>query len=242
MTATPEARKRAAQLQKELNHHNYLYYVEARPVISDLEFDRLLRELEALEATYPELQTPDSPTQRPGGEPIEGFQTVTHRVPMLSIDKCNSPNELREFDGRVRKLLPRGEPVRYAVELKIDGVAISLTYENGVFTLGATRGDGERGDDVTHNLRTVRDLPLRLNTDKPPKVFEARGEVYMSRADFVRNNQERVARGEEKAANPRNFTAGSLKQLDPKMCAQRRLRLFAYGVCAHDGVEVKGHM
>src|SRR5262249_30614923 len=147
--------QRAAELRRLLNHHNYLYYVEAKPEISDLEFDRLLRELEKIEADHPELVTPDSPTQRPGGQPIEGFQTVVHRVPMLSIDKCNSADDLRDFDNRVRKLLKKGESVRYVVELKIDGVAISLTYEDGVFTLGATRGDGERGDDVTHNLKTV---------------------------------------------------------------------------------------
>src|SRR5947209_15813740 len=143
------------ELRRVLNRHNYLYYVEAKPEISDKEFDRLLRELEALEAAHPELVTPDSPTRRPGGQPIEGFATVTHRVPMLSIDKCNSPDDLRDFDNRVRKLLKKGEPVRYVVELKIDGVAISLTYEDSLFTLGATRGDGEHGDDVTQTLTTV---------------------------------------------------------------------------------------
>jgi DNA ligase (NAD+) len=262
MPATPA--KRAEELRRLLHHHNYLYYVEAKPEISDLEFDRLLRELEDLEKVHPDLITPDSPTQRPGGQPIEGFKTVTHRHPMLSIDKCNSPDDLRDFDNRVHKLLPKGEPVRYVVELKIDGVAISLTYEDGVFAQGATRGDGERGDDVTHNLKTVRSLPLRLQTDtfregeapaepgakarpeprppaKPPRLFEARGEVYMSRADFVRTNQERKNRGEAAAVNPRNFTAGSLKLLDPKECARRRLRLFSYSVGAHEGVLVRTH-
>src|SRR5438874_9072245 len=235
----PSLKQRAEELRKQLNYHNYKYYVEAQPEISDLEFDRLLRELEDLEKAHPELVTPDSPTQRPGGQPIAGFETVTHRVPMLSLDKSNNADDLREFDGRVRKLLKKGEPVRYVVEPKIDGVAISLTYENGVFTLGATRGDGERGDDVTHNLKTVRNLPLRLQGNKPPKLLEARGEVYMARADFVRFNKDLEAKGEKKAANPRNLTAGSLKQLDPKMCAQRRLRLFAYstgalqGICTH---------
>src|SRR5262249_38238574 len=219
MPATAAQQKRAAELRKQLHHHNYKYYVEAKPEISDLEFDRLLKELEKLEETYPELQTPDSPTQRVGGAPIAGFNTVTHRVPMLSIDKSNSPDDLRDFDTRVRKLLKKGEKGRYVVELKIDGVAMSMTYTDGLFTLGATRGDGEPGEDVTHNLKTVRGLPLRLESSKPPKLFEARGEVYMSRADFVRFNADRTARGEEKAANPRNLTAGSLKQLDPKMCA-----------------------
>src|SRR5947209_8509915 len=237
----PSLEKRAAELRRQLNYHNYKYYVEAQPEISDLEFDRLLRELEDLEKAHPELVTPDSPTQRPGGQPIEGFDTVTHRVPMLSIDKSNSDQDLRDFDTRVRKLLKKGEPVRYIVELKIDGVAISLTYEDGVFTLGATRGDGERGDNVTHNLKTVRNLPLRLQSDRPPKLIEVRGEVYMARADFVRFNQERADRGEEKYANPRNLTAGSLKQLDPKICAQRRLRLFAYSLGADDGVDTNSH-
>src|SRR5262245_38790051 len=177
----PTLKQRAEELRKQLNYHNYKYYVEAQPEISDLEFDRLLRELEDLEKAHPDLVTPDSPTQRPGGQPIEGFETVTHHVPMLSIDKSNSPDDLREFDGRVLKLLQRVEPVRYVVELKIDGVAISLTYEGGLFSLGATRGDGERGDNVTHNLKTVRNLPLRLNGE-PPRLFEARGEVYMTRA------------------------------------------------------------
>jgi DNA ligase (NAD+) len=232
----PSLKQRAEELRKQLNYHNYKYYVEAQPEISDLEFDALLRELEELEKAHPELVTPDSPTQRPGGQPIEGFETVTHRVPMLSIDKSNSPDDLYEFDARVRKLLKKSEPVRYVVEPKIDGVAISLTYENGVFALGATRGDGERGDDVTHNLKTVRDLPLRLHGDKPPKLLEVRGEVYMTRADFVRFNKDLEAKGEKKAANPRNLTAGSLKQLDPKICAQRRLRLFAYSTAGFEGV------
>ncbi len=233
--------QRAEELRRLLNHHNYQYYVEAKPEIADLEFDRLLRELEKLEAAHPELVTPDSPTQRPGGQPIDGFKTVTHRHPMLSIDKCNSPDDLRDFDNRVRKLLKKGEAVRYVVELKIDGVAISLTYEDGVFTLGATRGDGERGDDVTQNLRTIRNLPLRLRTEKLPKLLEARGEVYMSRADFVRMNQERKGKGEAVAANPRNFSAGSLKLLDSKECAKRRLRLFSYSLGAHEGITVKTH-
>ena len=180
---TPIA-KHAEELRQQINHHNYLYYVEAKPEISDREFDRLLDELKKIEAEHPELVTPDSPTQRVGGEPIEGFKTVTHREPMLSIDNTYNAGELREFDRRVSKLLD-GEPVVYVVELKIDGVAISLTYEDGLFTVGATRGDGERGDDVTHNLKTVGGLPLRLRTAKPPALFEVRGEVYMTREDLA---------------------------------------------------------
>src|SRR5919199_81266 len=191
----PSAAKRAAELRRLIDHHNYLYYVAAKPEISDREFDRLLEELRALESQHPELVTPDSPTQRVGAEPIEGFRTVTHREPMLSIDNTYNPDQLREWDRSIRKLLG-GEAVTYVVELKIDGVAISLTYEDGVFTLGATRGDGLRGDDVTHNLRTIHELPLRLNAPRPPALFEARGEVYMTRAELVRINRERAAAGE----------------------------------------------
>ncbi len=231
----------AAELRRQIDHHNYLYYVEAKPEVSDKEFDRLLRELENLEAEHPELAAPDSPTRRVGGQPIEGFAQVKHRVPMLSIDKAVTPDELREFDGRVRKALGK-EPVRYVVELKIDGVAISLTYVHGLLQLGATRGDGVHGDDVTHNLMTVKGVPLRLRTDEPPALFEARGEVYMSRADFARLNEERKKAGDEGLVNPRNSTAGSLKLLDPKQCAKRRLRLFAYSLGAVEGVTVKSHL
>jgi DNA ligase (NAD+) len=234
------AAKRAEELRRLLNHHNYLYYVEAKPEISDREFDRLLDELKQLETKHPELFTPDSPTQRVGGQAIEGFRTVRHREVMLSIDNTYNAGELRDFDKRVRKSLGK-EPVTYVVELKIDGVAISLTYENGLFTLGATRGDGEQGDDVTHNLRTVRDLPLRLVADDPPRLFEARGEVYMTREDLVRVNEQQKKAGKEPYANPRNLTAGSLKQLDPKICADRRLRLFSYGMGAVDGITLQTH-
>src|SRR5437868_11005927 len=177
----PSIAQRAEELRGLINHHNYKYYVEAQPEISDREYDRLVKELEKIEEAHPELITPDSPTRRVGGQPIEGFVTVKHRQAMRSIDNTYNAEELREFDRRVRKLLA-GEAVTYVVELKIDGVAISLTYENGLFTVGATRGDGVRGDDVTHNLRTIRELPLRLRTKHPPPLLEARGEVYMTRA------------------------------------------------------------
>ncbi|HEV3445054.1 MAG TPA: NAD-dependent DNA ligase LigA, partial [Gemmataceae bacterium] len=232
--------RRAEELRRLLDHHNYLYYVEARPEISDKEFDALLKELEALEKAHPELITPDSPTQRVGGQPVAGFVTIKHRQPMLSIDNTYNADELREFDRRVRKLLP-GEPVEYVVELKIDGVAISLTYEQGLFKVGATRGDGERGDDVTHNLKTIRELPLRLRARQPPALFEARGEVYMTRAELARLNRDRIARNLEPFANPRNSAAGSLKLLDPRLSAERRLRLFVYSLGAVEGVAVKTH-
>ena len=233
--------QRAAELRQLIDHHNYRYYVEDKPEISDKEFDRLLKELEELEAAHPELATPDSPTRRVGGQPIDAFKTVHHRIPMLSIGKAFSADELREFDGRVRKALGK-QPVQYVVELKIDGVAVSLTYTDGLLTLGATRGSGKAGDDITENLKTVRGVPLRLRTDKPPSHFEARGEVYMSKADFARLNEEVVSRGEERYANPRNLASGSLKQLDSRITAKRRLRLFAYSVGVVDGVTLPSHL
>ena len=230
---------RIDQLRKQINYHNRKYYVDAAPEISDREFDKLLEELQKIEAAHPELITPDSPTQRVGGEPIAGFKTVRHREPMLSIDNTYSAGELREFDKRVRKLLA-SEAVTYVVEMKIDGVAISLTYENGKFAVGATRGDGEQGDDVTHNLKTIRGLPLSIPEKVP--LFEARGEVYMNREDLAKLNRDRIAKELEPFANPRNSTAGSLKLLDPKQCAERRLRLFAYALGVCEGVEVASHL
>jgi DNA ligase (NAD+) len=235
------AAHRAEELRRFIDLHNYKYYVEAKPEISDREFDKLLEELKAIETAHPELVTPDSPTQRVGGQPIDEFHTVKHREPMRSIDNTYNPGELREFDRRVRKLVP-GENVTYVVELKIDGVAISLTYEEGHFAIGATRGDGERGDDVTHNLKTIYELPLRLRTKHPPSLFEARGEVYMTREDLVRLNRERQAKNLEAFANPRNSAAGALKLLDPKQAAERHLRLFSYEMGAHEGVKVETHL
>jgi DNA ligase (NAD+) len=233
--------KRIAELRQQIDHHNRLYYVEAKPEISDREFDKLLAELQQLENTHPELITPDSPTQRVGGQPIEGFVTVTHRVPMLSIDNTYDAGELREFDTRCRKALP-GQSIDYVVEPKIDGVAISLTYEKGLLTVGATRGDGERGDDVTHNLRTMPDVPLRLHIDKPPPLVEVRGEVYMTRDELIRINRQREEEGEEPYANPRNLTAGTLKQLDPRESSKKKLRLFAYALGAAEGITLTTHL
>ncbi|HWG44949.1 MAG TPA: NAD-dependent DNA ligase LigA [Gemmataceae bacterium] len=237
----PNLAQRAAELRRLLDHHNHRYYVEDKPEISDKEFDCLLKELEDLEAAHPELVTPDSPTKRVGGQPIDGFKSVTHRVPMLSIGKAFSADELRAFDGRVRKALGK-EPIKYVVELKIDGVAMSLTYTDGLLTLGATRGSGKAGDDITENLKTVRGVPLRLHTDKPPVHFEARGEVYMSKADFARLNEEVAARGEDRYANPRNLASGSLKQLDSRLVAKRKLRLFSYSVGSVEGITIKSHL
>ncbi len=239
MSTPSKAARRVEELRRELEYHNHKYYVEAKPEISDRDYDRLLEELKELEKDYPELATPDSPTQRVGGEPIEGFRTVRHREPMLSIDNTYNPLELREFERRVKKLLG-GEEVEYVVELKIDGVAISLTYEKGLFTVGATRGDGEQGDDVTHNLKTIHGLPLRL--PEKPALFEARGEVYMYREDLAKLNRERTDKGLEPWANPRNSAAGGLKLLDPKEAARRRLRLFTYAVGTGEGVAIKNHV
>jgi DNA ligase (NAD+) len=223
------------RLRAEINRHNRLYYVEAAPEISDREFDRLMHRLEELEAAHPELITPDSPTQRVGGEPLAEFKTVTHAVPMLSIDNTYDYNELREWDARVRRGLNAGEPVRYVVELKVDGVAVSLRYENGRFTQGSTRGDGVRGDDVTANLRTVRGVPLVLD-DAPPALLEVRGEVFMTNSELARLNELRAAREEPPFANPRNAAAGSLKLLDPRLCGQRRLRFVSHGLGEAEGV------
>ena len=227
--ARKEIEHEIAQLRAELNRHNYLYYVEAKPEISDREYDRMISRLTELEAEHPELVSPDSPTQRVGGQPLSGFKTVRHAVPMLSIDNTYSYDELREWDVRVRKGLNRDEPVRYVVELKVDGVAVSLRYEQGKLTLGATRGDGERGDDITTNLRTVREIPLVLH-NCPVDVLEVRGEVYMTNAELLRLNELRRAAEEVPFANPRNSTAGSLKMLDSRIVAQRRLRFISHGL------------
>ncbi len=235
MARTPA--QRAAELRATLDEHNRKYYVDAAPSISDREFDKLLQELIDLEAKHPELVTLDSPTQRVGGAPIDGFAKVKHRAPMMSIDNSYDAADLRKFDADVRKGAGPGE-VCYSVELKIDGVSISIVYEDGLLKTGATRGSGEIGDDVTHNLRTIPGIPLRLNAPEPPKVFEVRGEIYMTRAELVRINAQKVAEGEAPYANTRNLTAGTLKQLDSRECAKRKLRLFAYGTGTMDGVEI----
>ncbi len=230
---TPAAR--AAELRTQIDRHNHLYYVDAAPVVSDREFDKLLAELQQIEAEHPELVTPDSPTQRVGGAPIDGFRQVAHRVPMLSIDNSYDAADLRKFDADVRKTV--GDAT-YTVELKIDGVSISLVYEDGRLVVGVTRGKGDVGDDVTHNLRTIGSVPLKLATPKPPKLFEVRGEIFMTRAELVRINREQAEKGEAAYKNARNTTAGTLKLLDPKLCAKRKLSLFAYGVGAMEGSDV----
>ncbi|GBD34905.1 DNA ligase [bacterium HR36] len=236
-------RKEIEELRRVIEYHNYKYYVENSPEISDLEFDRLMERLKKLEKQYPEFQSPDSPTQKVGGQPIEGFKHVRHDPPMLSIENTYSETELRDFDARVRRLLQPERP-QYVVEHKIDGVSVAVIYEEGRLVLGATRGDGETGDDITHNIRTVRGLPLRLRTDKhkPPPRLEVRGEVYMTNADLAHVNALQKQRGERPFANPRNAAAGSLKLLDPKICAERRLRFFAHSEGATQELPVPGHV
>jgi DNA ligase (NAD+) len=230
MPPSPSDKERIAELRRQINHHNDLYYVRARPEISDQEYDRLMRRLIELEAAHPELVTPDSPSQRVGGEPISGFETVEHAIPMMSIDNTYSPEDLKAFDVRVAKALG-DEKYRYVLEPKVDGVAMSLRYEQGVLVLGATRGNGRRGDDVTANVRTIRGIPLRLGGDgHVPDVLEVRGEVFMPAAEFQRINKEREEAGEEIFANPRNATAGTLKRLDSREVAKRRLHFISHGL------------
>ncbi len=230
-----KASREAARLREEINHHNYRYYVLDSPEVTDAEYDRLMRRLAGLEHEFPALVTPDSPTQRVGAAPLAAFGTVRHTLPMLSLDNAFSADEAVKFDERVKKLLGY-EPdtdVEYAAEPKMDGLAVELVYEDGVFARGSTRGDGYTGEDVTQNLRTVKSIPLRLiKTRKAdiPRVVEVRGEVYLPLESFKRLNREREAAGEPLFANPRNAAAGSLRQLDPKITAKRPLDIFCYGL------------
>jgi DNA ligase (NAD+) len=217
-------KERIEELVKLINYYNYMYYVENNPVISDYEYDKLYKELVELEEKYPEYKLPDSPTQKVGGQPLKEFKTVEHKIPMLSMDNTYSEEELIEFDARIKRMADIKE-VDYVVELKYDGVAVSLHYENGEFVLGVTRGDGFRGDDITENLKTIKTLPLKI---KYKQTIEVRGEVYMRKDDFEKLNRERKEKGEVLFANPRNATAGSLKLLDPKLVAQRNLQIFIY--------------
>ncbi|MBA2227837.1 NAD-dependent DNA ligase LigA [Thermogemmata fonticola] len=237
--AASDPAERIAQLRREIERHNYLYYVEARPEISDREFDRLMAELIELERQHPELVTPDSPSQRVGGAPISGFRKVRHAVPMLSIDNTYSAAELRKFDADVRKALGPAAVVEYMAELKIDGVSLSLLYVQGKLEVAATRGDGEIGDDVTHNVKTIAAIPLRLRTEHPPARIEVRGEVYMTRAELARINAEQVRQGLEPFKNARNLTAGTLKLLDPQLAAQRKMLFFAYAAGLVEGVTLR---
>ncbi|HEY8368152.1 MAG TPA: NAD-dependent DNA ligase LigA, partial [Thermodesulfobacteriota bacterium] len=238
-------RERAAELREAIEYHNYRYYVLDDPEISDAEYDRLLRELETIEREHPELAEPDSPTQRVGAKPSERFEPVRHGVPMLSLANAFDVEEVREFDRRVKRLLGLDEAARveYSAEPKTDGLAVELVYERGAFTVGSTRGDGVTGEDVTRNLRTVRALPIRLRAPRSPdrawpERLEVRAEVFMRIKDFEALNAERLEKGEPLFANPRNAAAGSVRQLDPRITASRRLDLFCYGVARPESVPV----
>jgi DNA ligase (NAD+) len=236
---------RAAELREILGRHAYLYYVRDQPTIADAEYDALYRELLALEAERPDLRTPDSPTQRVGSAPLEKFEQVRHLEAMLSLANARDEDELLAWDQRNRRYLEakgyEDVSMQYVVEPKIDGLAISLTYRDGLFAVGATRGDGEVGEDVTANLRTIGSLPLRLRGARPPAVVEVRGEVYLPLASFARLNEAREADGQSPFVNPRNAAAGSIRQLDPKLAAQRPLDLWCYAIGYSEGVDVPDH-
>src|SRR5262252_3532384 len=236
----PQPLERILELRRLIRHHEEQYYIHNAPEVSDEEFDKLLHELEQLEADSPDLVTVDSPTQRVGGRLVEGFATVEHKVPMLSLDNAYNEEELRAFDERVRKGagLGAGDDVKvaYVAEMKIDGLSIALTYEDGRLVRGATRGDGTRGEDVTHNVRTIRAIPLALKNG-PTGSLEIRGEVYLSRAAFERMNKEREAAEEPLFANPRNAAAGTMRNLEPSLVAKRGLGAFTYQVVTDAGNE-----
>jgi len=234
-----EAAKRIQQLREEIRKHDRLYYEEAAPIISDREYDRLYKELVDLETQFPDLITPHSPTQRVGGKPLKAFEQVSHVIPMLSLDNTYSEEEVKNFHARIRRLLPN-EEIPVVIEPKVDGVAVSLIYENGRLRQAATRGDGNVGDNITQNIRTIRSVPERLR-DAAPKLLEVRGEVYMDRKGFEKLNDERKRQGLPLFANPRNAAAGSLKQLDPAIVAKRPLGVVFYGTGATEGLNVDVH-
>ena len=237
---TTAAARQIEALRGQIRHHDRKYYVEARPEITDREYDHLLEQLRKLEEQHPELVAPDSPTQRIGDEPVPELRSVRHRVPMLSIENTYSVEDLAAWGQRVEKLLHGGgkddepstrrEPIHWILELKIDGVAVSLTYERGLLVLAATRGNGVVGDDITHNVRTIHGVPLKLDLDDPPDLVEVRGEVYMTNSDLVVLNETQAAQGLAPFANTRNVAAGSIRLLDPRECAKRPLRFFCHGV------------
>ncbi|MCA9181305.1 MAG: NAD-dependent DNA ligase LigA, partial [Planctomycetales bacterium] len=235
--------KRGAELRELIHYHDRKYYTAAEPEISDLEYDRLQHELKQLEAAHPELITPDSPSQRVGEEIVGELQQVKHRLPMLSIDNTYSLEELRSFFTRVHKTLSAAgqQQIEWVLELKIDGVAAAIVYEHGLLVRAVTRGNGQVGDDITHNIRTIGDIPLKLS-DNPPELLEVRGEVYMTNSDLALLNLKRSERGQPLFANTRNVTAGTVRLLDPKQAADRRLRFFCHGVGYCEGVKSTNHI
>lgn len=246
-----DVRARVEELRRRINRANFLYYVKDQPEISDAEYDRLMHELQELEAKYPQLVTPDSPTQRVGATPQTELAVFVHRSPMLSLANVFDENELRAFDERCKRFLGMdpSTDIEYVCELKFDGLAVSLTYENGVLVAGATRGDGYRGENITENLRTIKIIPLNMHHAKReapgvkdvPRMIEVRGEVILTHEEFRRINEERETVGEPTFANPRNAAAGSVRQLDPRITAKRNLTMFCYGVGAYEGVDFSTH-
>ena len=230
--------QQALYLREQLRHHNHCYYVLDNPQISDAQYDILFRQLLQLEKNYPQLQSSDSPTQKVGGEALSAFNSIEHRIPMLSLGNVFNQDELNDFERKIKERLETSRDIEYCAELKLDGLAISLIYENGLFKQGATRGDGTTGEDISHNLKTIRNLPLQLNTLTPPAILEVRGEVLMPKAGFHKLNAEAQQKGEKIFANPRNAAAGSVRQLDPKIAAQRPLAFYAYAVAQIDGQEL----
>ena len=241
MSVRQEVRKEVEQLRDEIRQHDHRYYVDSAPIISDLEYDRLLEKLKQFERQHPELITPDSPTQRIGDQPVSDLNQVDHRLPMLSIDNTYSVEDLRKYGQRITKLLDGEEP-EWVVELKIDGVAVSLAYQQGQLDFALTRGNGKVGDDITHNVRTISDVPLRLIGKAIPPTLEVRGEVFMTNSDLVKLNEQQQAKGAAPYANTRNVTAGSIRLLDPRVCAERTLHVFCHGVGYVEGLNAKSHM
>ena len=239
-----EAERQIEQLRQQLQYHNYRYHVLDDPQITDAEYDQLMRRLQELEAAFPELIRPDSPTQRVGATPLEAFGTVLHSLPMLSLDNAFSAEEVRDFDARIRRQLGQSDRIDYVAEPKIDGLAVELVYVDGLFVQGSTRGNGVRGEDITQNLRTIKTIPLRLIAvahNPLPQRLEVRGEVYMTKRDFQRLNARREEEGEPTFANPRNASAGALRQLDPRITAGRPLAMFCYGVGGVEGITFQTH-
>src|SRR4030066_1341404 len=241
---SPEIKRKVEELREKINYHNYLYHVLDQPEITDAEYDRVFDQLVQLEKKYPELVTPDSPTQRAGGGPLTEFKTIRHSLPMLSLNKASSEEEFLDFHSRVLELSGTDEKrIKYAVEPKFDGLAVEIVYENGVFTLGSTRGDGIIGEDVTQNLKTIKTIPLKLlsKSAKVPKLLEIRGEVIIPKKDFEKLNKEREKKGEPLYANPRNTAAGSVRQLDPRITAARPLGMFAHGIGLLENGKLSSH-
>ncbi len=235
---TMKAQQEIQNLREKIDEHNYRYYVLNAPVISDAEYDRLMLKLQQLEAAHPELITPDSPTQRVGALPLKEFAEIKHQVPMLSLDNAFSDDDVLAFDKRVHDRLDSPQVVEYVCEPKLDGIAVSIHYEKGILTKGATRGDGFTGEDITHNLRTIKSIPLKLTAKNVPEVLEVRGEVYMPKSGFEKLNREAEQKGEKIFVNPRNAAAGSLRQLDSRITASRPLAFFAYGTGLVSGGKV----